>query len=274
MAGALGSKGLVAMKKSWIYSTNLVSRVMFLLLTPTLFQAFNFAFIWHSIYWGAITLVVVIWSVFVLFAPLFGRIGCGWFCFMGTIQDITSQRSLFPIKWNKPLIWAQAIATVAFFATAIAFYTIRYKSGSIDGIRMDLWFLEMNFGPHYKHVWIYDAIGAILFGLLLERRWICRNLCFMGALCSIGASFSRLLAVVDTSKCNRCGRCESDCLVRIPIRDYVEHRQGLIANSQCLLCGRCIESCRSHAISIKFVWNRKRFLTLAADSQRRRLPAS
>ena len=38
------------MKK--LYTYNYISRIIFLLVTPTLFRALNFAFIWHSIYWG------------------------------------------------------------------------------------------------------------------------------------------------------------------------------------------------------------------------------
>jgi len=51
----------------------------------------------------------------------------------------------------------------------------------------------MDFNLHYKYIWLYDTLGAVLLGLLLERRWACRNLCFMGALCASGASISRLI---------------------------------------------------------------------------------
>lgn len=243
-----------------VFSFNLVSRIVFLLITPILFQAFNFAFIWHSIYWGAITLVVVIWGIFILITPLFGRIGCGWFCFMGTIQDLTSQHSIFHIKWRKPILWTRMFMVAAFFLTAFTFFYIRYQSGTITGIKFDLWFLKMDFNPHYKHVWLYDIAGAVVLGLLLERRWVCRNLCFMGALCAPGASMSRLIPVVDTNICNSCGKCEKDCLVRIPITEYVRNHSGLVTNPECILCGKCIDSCKMDALRIKLIWNRKAYI--------------
>jgi hypothetical protein len=55
----------------------MVSRILFLLLTPVFFRIFNFGFIWHSIYWGVISFVILIWFFFLLISPLFGRIGCG-----------------------------------------------------------------------------------------------------------------------------------------------------------------------------------------------------
>ncbi|HVN58297.1 MAG TPA: 4Fe-4S binding protein [Bacteroidales bacterium] len=246
------------MKK--LFTFNLITRILFLLLTPTLFRALNFAFIWHSIYWGTITIVVITWGVIILISPLLGRLGCGWICFMGTIQDITGQRSLFRIGWKKPLLWIRILNICAFFTTALIFFFIRLDSGKITGIRFDPWFLNMDFSLHYKQVWLYDTMGAVLLGLLLERRWACRNLCFMGALCASGASVSRLIPVVDVTKCNLCGKCETDCLVRIPVADYVKNNNGLVTSSECLVCGKCIESCKPRALSIKFIWNRKKYI--------------
>jgi polyferredoxin len=179
---------------------------------------------------------------------------------MGTIQDITSQRSIFHIKWKKAIVWIRILNICAFFTTAFIFFFIRLDSGTITGLKFDLWFLDMDFNLHYKHVWLYDTMGAVLMGLLLERRWMCRNLCFMGALCASGASISRLIPVVDSQNCNLCGKCENDCLVRIPIKDYVANNNGLVTNSECLLCGKCIESCKYKAMKIKFIWNRKKYI--------------
>lgn len=212
-------------------------------------------------------MVVIIWGVAILLSPLLGRFGCGWICFMGTIQDLTGQHSLFRIEWKKPILWTRMLGIAAFFITAFTFFLIRFDSGQITGIKIEPWFLNMDFNVHYKQVWIYDTFGAVVLGLFLERRWACRNLCFMGAICAGGASFSRLIPVVDSGKCNLCGKCEADCLVRLPITNYVINHHGLVTGSECLLCGRCIASCKQKALKIKFVWNRKRhirkFLTQA-----------
>lgn len=246
------------MKK--LFTLNFLSRVIFLLITPVIFQALGIGFIWHSIYFGAITFVLLIWGAFVILSPLIGRAGCGWVCFMGTVQDLASSRSFYKVKWNKPKKWIRLQTVIIFFATAFFFFFIKLDSGKILGFTFDPWFLNMDFNSHYKHVWIYDIVAALVFGLLLERRWVCRNLCFMGALCATGASYSRLIPVVDKTACNTCGKCEEDCLVRIPITDYINNSNGLVTSSECLLCGKCVESCKKNAINIKFVWNRKKYL--------------
>jgi ferredoxin-type protein NapH len=247
------------MKKLFTY--NLLVRIVFLILTPIFFRALNFAFIWHSIYWGVVTWVVVIWVGLMVLAPLIGRAGCGWVCFFGTLQDFSGQQSLFKIPWRKPgflLRMNRIMVVLAFFITAFAFLFLNLKSGIVTHLQFNLGFLDMNFDNHYKQVWLYDCGGAVLFGWLLDRRWMCRNLCMMGSLCAAGATYSRLIPVVDPDKCNSCGKCDRDCLVKIPITHYVANNNGLVTNSECLICGKCIESCYRKAISIKFIWNRKK----------------
>ena len=51
-----------------------------------------------------------------------------------------------------------------------------------------------------------------------------------------------------------------DCLIRIPIKDYVRNNYGLVTNSECLICGRCIRGCKPKAMKFKFIWNRKNYI--------------
>ena len=155
------------MKK--LYSYNFISRIVFLLLTPVFFQYFAIGFIWHSIYWGVITSVIIIWIIFILISPLFGRIGCGWFCFMGTTMDLSSQHSIIKMKWRKPKVWLRFLILVPFFASAISFYFINKERGITHNFEIIPTFLELDFSMHYKYAWIIDIASAVLFGLLLEE---------------------------------------------------------------------------------------------------------
>jgi len=247
---------LVKMKK--IFSYNFIIRIIFILITPLFFQYFAMGFIWHSIYWGVITFVFIIWGVIIISSPLIGRIGCGWFCFFGTASDLSSQHSLFKIKWEKPKLWLRIIMLVMFFSSSIIFYFLNKKNGVTHDFNLIPNFLELNFNKHYQLVWVIDISIALFFGFIAERRWACKNICPMGSMCSIGAEFSRLLPVVDTNDCTLCGQCEKDCLVRLPMLDYIKNDKGLITNSECILCGKCIEVCHVDAIKLKFVWDREK----------------
>jgi hypothetical protein len=129
---------------------NLISRLVFLLLTPAFFLALNFAFIWHSIYRGTVTLVVLIWTNFILLSPLVGRVGCGWVCFMGTIQDLASEHALYRIGWRKPLLWLRLVCLVAFLASAFTFFLLHVHTGRIAGSPF----------AHCSSAWDYGALQA------------------------------------------------------------------------------------------------------------------
>ncbi len=238
-----------------LYKINFIAKMFFLLLTPTLFRYLVIGFIWHSIHWGVITFVVLLWGFFILISPLLGRIGCGWLCFFGTIQDIAGDYTFFKLKKTKPILWLRLLCLIMFFASALSFFFIRNHN-----IRFAPFFLTSEFNLHYKYVWMIDTVIALIFGLLLEKRWACKNICYMGAICAAGASYSRLLPVIDINKCNQCGICENICPVKIPILDYITKKNGLVTNAECLICGKCVKQCKREAIELKFIWNRDKYI--------------
>ncbi len=244
-----------------IYSFNFLSRFIFLILTPIFFQYFALGFIWHSIYWGVITFVMIIWMAFILLSPLFGRIGCGWFCFMGTVTDFGGSHAFHKTRWKKPKVWTRILILIPFFVSAFIFYFLNKERGMTHDFAVIPTFLKPEFSLHYKFVWIADVSFALIMALFLDKRWACKNLCMMGTLCAVGANYSRLIPVVEPDKCTQCHKCENECLVRIPIVDYVKDNKGLVTNSECILCGKCVEVCRFDAVKLKFVWNRKKYKT-------------
>ena len=242
-----------------IYSINFLLRLISLLATPVFFQFFALGFIWHSIYWGVITFAVLIWIAFIMLSPLLGRVGCGWFCFMGTVTDFSGNHSLYKTKWKKPKIRIRLLMLALFFISAFAFYFLNKERGITHDFAVIPTFLRLDFDMHYKIVWMTDILFAISIALFFNKRWVCKNLCIIGTLCSAGAKYSRLIAVVDTAKCTQCKKCDNECLVGIPITDYIKKNNGLITNPECILCGKCVEICKPDAVKLKFVWNREKF---------------
>ena len=122
-----------------------------------------------------------------------------------------------------------------FLASSLTFFFIHLNNNTIEQIRFIPNFFGTVLNSHYQHIWFYNTFGAILLGILLEKHWACKNLCFMGSLCAVGGGYSRLLPVLDTNKCNKCKKCENVCLVNIPITYYIASKKGLVTNSECLL---------------------------------------
>lgn len=253
-------KWFIMNKKKQLYSYNFLSRFVFLLITPVFFQFFALGFIWHSIYWGVITLVMLIWGLFILSSFLVGRVGCGWFCFMGTTYDCVGTFHSKKAKWSKPILWVRLLVFTGFIISAFTFYILNTQKGIAHGFELSPLFLKLNFDDHYKVVWIIDIITASSLALITSKRWGCKNMCIVGFLCSQTARYSRLLPVVNTDECINCGLCENECLTGIPITEYVKNNSGLITNHECIMCGKCASICKHNAIKYKFVWNRKKFI--------------
>jgi len=240
------------------YSLNFLSRFVFLLLTPIFFQYFALGFIWHSIYWGVITFVLLVWAIFIILSPLVGRIGCGWFCFMGTVSDFAGAHAFRTSKQKHPNVWLRLPIFIAFFASSVAFYFLNKEQGLTHNFKVIPDFLSLDMNGHYRIVWAGDVLFAFILSLFLNKRWGCKNFCMMGGMCAVGAKYSRLLSVVDKTKCTMCGKCENECLAGIPLMDYIKG-SGLITNSECILCGKCIKVCKQRAVRIRFIWNRKKY---------------
>jgi ferredoxin-type protein NapH len=247
------------MKTGNWYRINFICRMIFLFLAPTMFLYLAFAFLWHSMFWGAITIVVMVWGLLVLITPLFGRIGCGWLCPFGTIQDLAGPFAFYEIKSKRPVQWLRLLQLAAFAGSALAFYFIRVKSGAISGVTFAPFRLSIDFNRHYEYVWMFATTGTLFLSLALGRRGGCRLGCPMGGLCAIGSKHARMIPVVDTAACTSCGLCQRECPGKVPVTDYIRANGGLVTDSECLKCGRCLGVCKSQAISFKMVWNRKKF---------------
>jgi len=153
-----------------VFSFNFISRVIFLLITPVFFQFFAFGFIWHSIYWGVITTVMLIWLGFILISPVFGRIGCGWFCFMGTTIDLAGKHSFFKTKWKKPKLRIRLWVLVPFFVSSFIFYFLNTQKDLTHNFNLIPGFLQPDFSKHYQIVWLADISAALVLGLFLDKR--------------------------------------------------------------------------------------------------------
>jgi ferredoxin-type protein NapH len=248
------------MKKNRISSLSFLSQFFFLMLTPAFFQYFAIGFIWHSIYWGAVTMVMIIWVIFLLLTPVFGRIGCGWFCFMGTAYDCVRHARTPKAEYRKTMTWFRVLMQILFFTSAFAFFYLNIKREIINGFHFNPFRLEPSFNRHYCLVWCVDIGMASLMALLTNKRWGCRNICIFGFPASYLAKYSRLVPIVDTEKCVNCGLCETDCRTGVHLLQYIKDNKGLVTDSECVMCGSCSVVCKKDAIRYQFVWNRKRFM--------------
>ena len=103
------------------------------------------------------------------------------------------------------------------------------------------------------------TLVILIAGTFVLRSW-CRYLCPWGHVMGFLARFARLRILLDTSKCTRCGVCDTNC-------DVAAIEKGVIRLSHCQLCHSCVDNCESTALSVVDVW------ALRAKSENREAPA-
>ncbi len=236
------------------YRINTIVRLFFLCLTPALFRWICPGFTWHSIFLASVTVVLMLWGGAVLLSPLFGRVPCGWICPFGTIQDLVAPVRLTELRRDHPLRHLRWVMLAAFLVSAFTLGPLGAHGSLIKAWSFSPFRLDVEFTPHYKYVWMLDAMGMMLLALFLGRRGPCRFFCTFGAACAVGARLSRLTPVV-TEGCNGCGRCERSCPARVEIVPAAPARRAhVIRDAECLLCGLCADVCPRRAIHFRFAW--------------------
>jgi polyferredoxin len=90
------------------------------------------------------------------------------------------------------------------------------------------------------------TLVILVAGTFVLRSW-CRYLCPWGHVMGFLARFSRLRILLDASKCNRCGVCDTSC-------DVAAIDKGVIRTSHCQFCHSCVDHCQNSALTVVDVW--------------------
>ncbi len=189
----------------------------------------------QKIHQSTITLMWLIFSLTLLFGPVF----CGWICPFGTVEEFIGKigRKIFKKRYNhfihpvidKPLRYLRYIILMLVVVnTAI--------SGKL---------LFSNFDPYFAlfNIWSSEVtrlsllvLGLTLIGsLFVERPW-CKYLCPYGALLGI-FNFFRIVKLKRNEKtCINCKKCDQVCPMNIDIST-----SKTITDHQCISCLLCTD---------------------------------
>ena len=213
-----------------------------------------------------------------LLTLLFGRLYCSVICPLGILQDLIARMGRKVKKnrytYSRPKNWLRYTLLAIFILSlfmglgAVVALLAPYSSyGRIaTHLLAPLWQWGNNLlaliAEHYEsyafysvEVWIKSwvslAVAAatlIGVGILAWRngRTYCNTLCPVGTFLGFIARFSLLKPVIDTSKCNTCGRCARNCKAAC-----IDSKNHQIDYSRCVACMNCINTCTKGAISYR-----------------------
>ena len=180
---------------------------------------------------------------------LAGRAFCGWFCPLGTLQDMFAgwaqrlcsggkpkkrgmrSKSRFPIllpakvdKWARYLKYL--VLGIVIFASAYAVYPPLHEICPARAV----------FGLQLTPLLASVLLTFVVTSLLVKRFW-CKYLCPLGAFLAITNKFAPLRVTIDGQKCTECGRCDAECPMDI------EAIPENMRNLECVQCLACVETC-------------------------------
>ena len=224
----------------------------------------------------AVNVAVVVF--FLLVTLLVGRTYCSVICPMGVMQDVFGhiggkvKKNRF--HYTKGLPWLRVAMLVVFvllmvlglnsIAVLIAPYSAYGRIASNLFQPVYMWINNLcaylaeragSYAFYHVDVWVKSgvvlavaAVTLVVIGFMSFRwgRLWCNTICPVGTVLGFVSKFSLFRPVIDTTKCNGCGKCAKNCKSMC-----INPKEHTIDMSRCVSCMDCIENCSQHAIQFR-----------------------
>jgi len=102
--------------------------------------------------------------------------------------------------------------------------------------------------PMYKLI-LDIYYGTVLLIPFIGHRNICRYMCPWSATWAVLNKIGPYKIVADTSKCIKCGICERECDMGVPVQSLI-FKTGAIDTGECMGCERCVRKCPKNVLTI------------------------
>ena len=211
-----------------------------------------------------------------LLTLLLGRVYCSVICPLGVMQDIMAwcgrkakknRYSFSPAKnlLRRTMLVLFVAAMAAGFVSAAVLIAPYSAYGRIaQNIFAPVWQAANNllayaaeridsYAFYTVDVWVRSvgtfAVAVVTFAVLWVLAWRngrtwCNTVGPVGTLLGFLSRWSFMRPVIDTQKCNGCGKCARNCKAAC-----IDSKHHEIDYSRCVACMDCIEKCSKHAIS-------------------------
>ncbi|WP_066497484.1 4Fe-4S binding protein [Abyssisolibacter fermentans] len=180
---------------------------------------------------------IVMTSIIMILAILFGPVVCSYMCPLGSIQEWLGKlgKKIFKNKYNN-IMPKKIDRVLRYMRYFVLIFTVYLTTESLK-----LVFLEVD--PYYAlfNFWSSEAtIGGIivlvvtlLLSLIIERPW-CKYVCPFGALIGLSNFISIFKIKRNKSTCIGCKKCDKVCPMNIEVS-----KKEVIKDHQCIRCGEC-----------------------------------
>ena len=201
----------------------------------------------QRIFWSSVILLVVF-----LIATLFlGRVFCGYFCPLGSIQEWTrnlGRKIGIKKDFELPGKIDQYFRYLKYVILVIVVYFSFYL-GDLVFRNYDPYNALMHLGNEFEE----KIIGYILLALvvaisLFAKNIWCRYFCPLGAFFTIFKKVSFFKIKRDKITCISCGKCDRNCPAGLKIMTVQE-----VTSADCVSCGKCVGGCPKSSLTLRIL---------------------
>ncbi len=188
---------------------------------------------------------------------LVGRMGCGWLCPFGLIQDllykVPSKKAVIPGSLGRMKYVSLVLLVIIIpFATGVPWFSKLCPYGTLTA---GLPWVIVN--PHDPETGLAPIVpgdigmlfavklvilGGFLALFVMTKRPFCRTTCPLGAILSLFNRFS-IVQLKTSGNCRQCGACREQCPVDIQVSEDAN-------SSECIRCLGCT-SCEHVQVEIR-----------------------
>lgn len=198
---------------------------------------------------------------------VFGRVFCGFFCPLGTLQEwIRALAKKMGIKNEIELPknidrWARYIK----YGVLLVIIYFSWKVGDLVFRNYDPYNALMHLGNEFEEKPVgYSILGLVLLSSLFVKNWWCRYFCPLGAFLAIFRKISPFKLKRNENTCINCNACNRTCIAGLEIESQAE-----IKSADCVSCLRCVSSCPNGSLQANIGTkeiNKKTFSWLVAGT--------
>lgn len=177
----------------------------------------------------------------------FGRVFCGFFCPLGTLQEwlrglgrkMGIKKDLeLPASIDKYARYLKygVLATIIYFS---------YKVGDLVFRNYDPYNALMHLGEEFEEKQVaYIILAVVLFLALFAKSWWCRYFCPLGAALAIIRKISPFKIVRNKATCIGCHKCDRTCPANLPVE-----QEEVTDSADCVSCLRCVSDCPNSSLT-------------------------
>jgi len=190
--------------------------------------------------------VEVNWQAAILFLGLipvtylFGKVFCGWVCYLGAIQEfvhIDKVKIFQSEKAQKVMKWIRIIATITILIQLTFTHIILWNKIGPFKVAVNL------FSPNITG---YILLAIVLVSSVFIHRPFCKTICPVGLLHGFVSKLPGASVLGINTSCAGCKTCNTSCQINAITREGITSK---LDNEECIRCGDCMDDCKISSIS-------------------------